>query len=584
MGDLPTVWETSQPISTFQGILSGSPYSNSYLGDSSLPPWLDRATVPLSLRHDMMIFKYVLALSLLSSSFSTDVDPETCEEADCALSLRQLRGQQYEARVWEHQGSLIDFEETPEVAPAAKATDTEGEGTEDPYSKAPDAPAAAPTATEGEGTEDPYSKAPDAPAEAPATEATATEAPAEAPTKKATATEAPAVETATEAPAEAPAAETTATEAPAAETATEAPAEAPAAETTATEAPAAETATEAPAEAPAAETPAEAPAAEAPAAETTATEAPAAAPATEGEGTEDPDSKPPDATESTPASSDEETEAHNMTQEEWEEKQGGLCCFTGSDPNDACGTCYPTAIASFKSRCSSGRWKCDTCGGSWCEPKCVISAQDPNNKCATAFDSGVADKSSACGKSAKGCANCGGEWCRLGVTKIAGGAGAVNSDGGAASAQNAVATGGFCCYRGNVFAKDMCTACEDVSQDIACADSKGCGTCGGTWCAGPRCVKAFSDTSDPCHSAYNADSVAGLTDYCNGSEDRCSNCGGAWCTSTDITFENGQKFDPDATPSSAPSADSSGEEQTEDEEEKEETFEPFDDLFPHQLP
>lgn len=524
MGDLPTVWETSQPISTFQGILSGSPYSNSYLGDSSLPPWLDRATVPLSLRHDMMIFKYVLALSLLSSSFSTDVDPETCEEADCALSLRQLRGQQYEARVWEHQGSLIDFEETPEVAPAAKATDTEGEGTEDPYSKAPDAPAAAPTATEGEGTEDPYSKAPDAPAEAPATEATATEAPAEAPTKKATATEAPAVETATEAPAEAPAAETT------------------------------------------------------------ATEAPAAAPATEGEGTEDPDSKPPDATESTPASSDEETEAHNMTQEEWEEKQGGLCCFTGSDPNDACGTCYPTAIASFKSRCSSGRWKCDTCGGSWCEPKCVISAQDPNNKCATAFDSGVADKSSACGKSAKGCANCGGEWCRLGVTKIAGGAGAVNSDGGAASAQNAVATGGFCCYRGNVFAKDMCTACEDVSQDIACADSKGCGTCGGTWCAGPRCVKAFSDTSDPCHSAYNADSVAGLTDYCNGSEDRCSNCGGAWCTSTDITFENGQKFDPDATPSSAPSADSSGEEQTEDEEEKEETFEPFDDLFPHQLP
>lgn len=34
---------------------------------------------------------------------------------------------------------------------------------------------------------------------------------------------------------------------------------------------------------------------------------------------------------------------------------------------------------------------------------------------------------------------------RRGVTKIAGGAGAVNSDGGAASAQNAVATGGFCC-------------------------------------------------------------------------------------------------------------------------------------------
>ena len=90
---------------------------------------------------------------------------------------------------------------------------------------------------------------------------------------------------------------------------------------------------------------------------------------------------------------------------------------------------------------------------------------------------GIADKSSACGKSAKGCANCGGEWCRTGrlgrwlfwekqttwcdfprtcfvgsrksgVTKIAGGAGAVNSNTGAANAADAVATGGFCCLLG----------------------------------------------------------------------------------------------------------------------------------------
>ena len=44
-----------------------------------------------------------------------------------------------------------------------------------------------------------------------------------------------------------------------------------------------------------------------------------------------------------------------------------------------------------------------------------------------------------------------------GVTKVAGGAGVVNSGSSqAASATAAINTGGFCCYRGNVFAKDMC--------------------------------------------------------------------------------------------------------------------------------
>lgn len=269
-----------------------------------------------------------------------------------------------------------------------------------------------------------------------------------------------------------------------------------------------------------------------------------------------------------------------MTQELFEAKAGGLCCFTGSDYDDTCGSCYPTAVASFKSPCAKNGDKCDTCGGSWCQPKCVIGAADPNNMCKTAFDTGIADSKSICAANSSSCASCKGEWCRLGVTKVAGGAGVVNSGSGtAASATAAVNTGGFCCYRGNVFAKDMCTACEDVSQDIACANSKGCGTCGGTWCAGPRCVKAFSDTKDPCHSAYKGN-VAPLDDYCAKTEERCTNCGGAWCSANDITFDDGDKFNPDAT------EDSGAESESEDDEEEEDdspSFEPLDDLLPHGL-
>ena len=34
-----------------------------------------------------------------------------------------------------------------------------------------------------------------------------------------------------------------------------------------------------------------------------------------------------------------------MTQEKWESEKGGLCCFSGEDYHDTCGSCYPTAIA-----------------------------------------------------------------------------------------------------------------------------------------------------------------------------------------------------------------------------------------------
>ena len=170
----------------------------------------------------------------------------------------------------------------------------------------------------------------------------------------------------------------------------------------------------------------------------------------------------------------------NMTQEAWEEKQGGSCCFSADDPNNVCGTCFPTAVASFRNNCAR-KSTCGSCGGSWCEPKCVMGAADPNDKCGTAFETGTAKSDSYCGKSAKNCASCNGEWCKRGVTKKAP---KVESKVTSVSAVSNVQ--GFCCYRGNGLAKNMCGGCADVSQDAACASSTGCGSCGGTWCPGPR--------------------------------------------------------------------------------------------------
>ena len=36
------------------------------------------------------------------------------------------------------------------------------------------------------------------------------------------------------------------------------------------------------------------------------------------------------------------------------------------------------------------KYKCMSCGGSWCQPKCVMGAADPKNKCKTAFPTGRA--------------------------------------------------------------------------------------------------------------------------------------------------------------------------------------------------
>jgi len=265
--------------------------------------------------------------------------------------------------------------------------------------------------------------------------------------------------------------------------------------------------------------------------------------------------KPAAAEEEEPAAAEEEKPAvtaaeaaedakwGNMTQEAWETKVGGLCCFTGEDPHNTCGTCYPTAIASFKSNCAADSDKCWSCGGSWCQPKCVMGAADPNNKCGTAFPTGTAKADSFCAKDAKSCASCKGEWCRAGVNKIAPAIEEGSTEG--VSSEDATSSmGGFCCYRGNVFAKNMCGACLDVAHDAACATADGCGKCGGSWCAGPRCITAFQDKADPCNSAFSYSSVAATGEYCSKSEEHCNSCKGAWCDAYNITFISGEKLDP----------------------------------------
>ncbi|CAJ1430575.1 unnamed protein product [Effrenium voratum] len=265
---------------------------------------------------------------------------------------------------------------------------------------------------------------------------------------------------------------------------------------------------------------------------------------------------------------------------EWEEKQGGLCCYSGDNPADTCGSCYPTAVASYKSPCASGKYKCMSCGGSWCQPKCVMGAADPKNKCKTAFPTGIADSKSTCGANAKTCAACEGEWCRTGVSSVP-----EAHKGPVSSSDASIATStvqGFCCYRGNVFAKNMCGACEDVSMDIACANVAGCGKCGGTWCAGPRCVKAYKDKSNPCGSAYLT-SVASAKDYCGGSESHCLDCAGAWCSADNITYISGEKFDPSKPIAAEEPEDEEVEEVVEVEPEEPVQVETIDDLFPNPL-
>ncbi|CAJ1381370.1 unnamed protein product [Effrenium voratum] len=64
-------------------------------------------------------------------------------------------------------------------------------------------------------------------------------------------------------------------------------------------------------------------------------------------------------TTASPESEDEEIQEElakmNETkmQEDIEREEGGLCCFSGENSKDTCGTCYPMSIASYKSLSSN---------------------------------------------------------------------------------------------------------------------------------------------------------------------------------------------------------------------------------------
>mmetsp|Transcript_60007 Transcript_60007/g.124155 ORF Transcript_60007/g.124155 Transcript_60007/m.124155 type:complete len:407 (+) Transcript_60007:67-1287(+) len=232
-----------------------------------------------------------------------------------------------------------------------------------------------------------------------------------------------------------------------------------------------------------------------------------------------------------------------LKQDQREQEEGGTCCFSGENPKDTCGTCYPSSIASYKSKCSRKSNCLGECRGTWCETKCVMSASDPGNMCGTAFPKGIAVSDSYCASSKDACGSCKGEWCRAGYASNF----KVEEDSYGREENVYVApddTNGFCCYRGKTGADGMCGACADVAKDSTCSEKTRCGGCGGTWCPGPKCVKAFKNKADPCGSAFPVSGIAASDDYCALDEKQCTSCKGAWCPIPNITYSDGTKYDP----------------------------------------
>jgi len=232
-----------------------------------------------------------------------------------------------------------------------------------------------------------------------------------------------------------------------------------------------------------------------------------------------------------------------LKQDQREQEEGGTCCFSGENSKDTCGTCYPSSIASYKSKCSRKINCLGECKGTWCESKCVMGAADPSDMCGTAFPKGIAVSDSYCATSKDACSSCKGEWCRAGYASNF----KVEEDSYGREENVYVApddTNGFCCYRGENGADGMCGDCADVAQDSTCSEKARCGGCGGTWCPGPRCVKAFKDKVDPCGSAFPVSGIAAPDDYCALNEKQCTSCKGAWCPIPNITYSDGTKYDP----------------------------------------
>mmetsp|Transcript_67914 Transcript_67914/g.162108 ORF Transcript_67914/g.162108 Transcript_67914/m.162108 type:complete len:399 (+) Transcript_67914:63-1259(+) len=268
-------------------------------------------------------------------------------------------------------------------------------------------------------------------------------------------------------------------------------------------------------------------------------------------------------------------------QNERETEEGGLCCFSGESNKDTCASCYPMSIASYKSKCSKKN-ECGHCGGTWCQSTCVTGAADPFRKCQTAYSEGTSSDP-VCAKDAEGCKSCQGEWCRAGYdshfTLTEGNYGREVPEYVAPEE-----TRGVCCYRATN-RTDTCGSCADVAKDSTCSSKSRCGGCGGTWCPGPRCIKAFKNAKDPCNTAFPFTGVAAADDFCSLNQKHCSSCKGAWCMIGNITYYDGTKYDPNTPYKSPTDQRLEPVNQTEVAEAEEEVAndEGLDDLFPDGL-
>lgn len=304
--------------------------------------------------------------------------------------------------------------------------------------------------------------------------------------------------------------------------------------------------------------------------------------------------EPAEAAAATPAAeeSEDEDEEHvapaekvNATklQEKREQEEGGTCCFSGESKRDTCGTCYPMSIASYLSKCSKKN-ECGHCGGVWCASKCVIGAADPSNKCRTAYPTGTSSDPH-CSQGKNSCKSCNGEWCRAGYDsnfKIVEGTHGREVPKYVPPEDETL---GICCYRGKKDSKDMCGACMDVAKDSTCSVKSRCAGCGGTWCPGPRCVKAFADKNNPCNSAFPMTGIAKQDDFCSLNETQCTNCKGAWCPVGNITYSDGTKYDPSRPyhPDSDQRLEAEDPSETAEAEQEVENDPGLDDLFPDGL-
>lgn len=96
------------------------------------------------------------------------------------------------------------------------------------------------------------------------------------------------------------------------------------------------------------------------------------------------------------------------------EEANSFCCYSGADASDACGSCFPTAIAESGSFCAS-KGNCGGCGGTWCKKRfhCAFSGADSSDICGTAYSTAIAEVGSFCDRSEAQCSECRGKWCPI---------------------------------------------------------------------------------------------------------------------------------------------------------------------------